>query len=119
MEASPSIITSSGRIDEKPAECSAGFLFCWLHHLDKAEHLVRPLVGIVILILLRHFMIGPEILPPKLIDLKAAFVDVKMDITLLEIRRTGLPNHSFGVQSLNLQPRAVCNTDCQKPSREN
>ena len=52
-------------------------------------------------------MVGCEILTPKLIDLKAALVDVEMDIALLKIGCAGLPNLRFRVQSLNRLPRAV------------
>ena len=79
------------------------FLF---HYLKKSEHLIRTLVGGV-LIIVRHCVIGFEILTPKLVDLKAAFIDVEMDIPLFKIWRTSLPYLGFGVQSLNGKPRAI------------
>ena len=79
------------------------FLF---HYLKKSEHLIRTLVGGV-LIIVRHCVIGFEILTPKLVYLKAAFIDVEMDIPLFKIWRTSLPHLGFGVQSLNRLPRTV------------
>ena len=79
-----------------------------LHYLDKTEHFVRPFVGITFIVV-GHLVVGCEILTPKLVDLKAALVYVKMDIALLKIGRAGLPNLRFGVQSLDLLPRAVAN----------
>ena len=79
------------------------FLF---HYLKKSEHLIRTLVGGV-LIIVRHCVIGFEILTPKLVDLKAAFIDVEMDIPLFKIWRTGFPNLGFRVQSFNGKPRAI------------
>ena len=59
------------------------------------------------LIVLGHRMVGLKIFTPKLIDLKSAFVHVKMNVTFFKIRRTGLPNLGFGVQSLHRKPSAV------------
>ena len=52
-------------------------------------------------------MVGCEILTPKLVDLKTAFVYVKMDIALFKIGGAGFPNLGFGMQSLNRLPRAI------------
>ena len=59
------------------------------------------------LIVIGHRMIGLKIFAPKLIDVKSAFINVEMNISLLKIRCTGFPNLGFGVQSLDLLPRAV------------
>ena len=48
-----------------------------LHHLDKTEHFVRTFIGIA-LIVIEHLVVGCEILTPKLVDLKTAFVYVKL-----------------------------------------
>ena len=80
----------------------------WLHHLDKPKHLVGPLVGIVLLVV-HHGLLGDKMLAPKLVDLKAALVDVKMDVPLLKIRRAGLPDHRLGMQRLDRLPRAKAN----------
>jgi hypothetical protein len=76
------------------------------HYLNKPEHLIRALAGGV-LIIVRHCVIGGEIFAPELVYLKAAFVNVEVDIPLLKIWRAGLPHLGFGVQSLNGKPRAV------------
>ena len=55
------------------------------HYLNKPEHLIRALVGVV-LIIVRHFVVGGEIFAPELVYLKAAFVNVEVDIPLLKIR---------------------------------
>ena len=79
-----------------------------LHHLDKAEHFVRTFIGITF-VCIGHLVVGCKILTPKLVDLKTALVDVKMNIALLKIGRAGLPNLSLGVQSLNRLPCTVAN----------
>ena len=43
------------------------------------------------LFILEHFVFGLKILTPKLIDLKTAFIYVKMDIALFKIGSAGLP----------------------------
>ena len=53
-----------------------------LHHLDKAEHFIRTFVGIALFIL-EHFVFGLKIFTPKLVDLKAALVYVKMKCSAL------------------------------------
>ena len=80
----------------------------WLHHLDKTEHFIRTFIGIVLFIL-EHYVLGLKIFTPKLIDLKAALVYVKMDIALLKIGCAGFPYFRFGMQSLNRLPCAVAN----------
>ena len=77
-----------------------------LHHLDKTEHFIRSLVGIVLFIL-EHIVFRLKILAPKLIDLKTALVDVEMNIAFFKIGSAGLPNLGFGMQCLNRLPRAV------------
>ena len=59
------------------------------------------------LIVIGHRMVRLKIFTPKLIDLKSAFVHVKMNVTFFKIRRTGLPNLGFGVQRLHRKPSAV------------
>ena len=76
------------------------------HHLDKTEHFIRSLVGIVLLIL-EHFVFGLKIFAPKLVDLKTALVNVEMNIALFEIWSAGLPNLGLGMQSLYRKPRTV------------
>ena len=75
-------------------------------HLDKAEHFIGTFIGIT-LICIGHRMVGLEIFTPKLVDLKTALVDVKMDIALLKIGSTGLPNLRFRMQGLYRKPRTV------------
>ena len=79
------------------------------HHLDKMKHLIRSLVGIMF-VFVRHFVVGLKIFAPKLIDLKSAFVNVKMNIALFKIGSTSLPNDRFGVQRFYLLPRAVADS---------
>ena len=57
--------------------------------------------------IIRHFVIGLKILAPRLIDLKTALVHIEVYVALFKIWRAGLPNDSFGVQSLNRQPRTI------------
>ena len=76
------------------------------HYLDKAEHFIRSLIGIVLFIF-EHFVFGLKILAPKLVDLKTALVNVEMNIALFKIWSAGLPNLRFGVQSLYRKPRTV------------
>ena len=64
------------------------------HYFDESEHLVRPFIRIMLIFVLER-MVGVEIFAPELIDLKAALVNVKMNVTLLKIRRAGLPNLGF------------------------
>ena len=70
------------------------------------EHFIGPFVGIVIFIH-EHFVFGLKILAPKLVDLKAALVNVEMNIAFFEIWSAGLPNLGFGMQSLYRKPRTV------------
>ena len=50
---------------------------------------------------------GFKVLTPKLVDLKAAFVHVKMNVTLVKIGSAGLPNLCFRMQSLDRKPSTV------------
>ena len=58
-------------------------------------------------VIIRHFVIGLEILAPKLIDLKTALVHIEVYVARFKIGRQGLPNDSFRVQSFNRLLRAV------------
>ena len=78
----------------------------WLHHLNKTEHFVGTFIGIM-LIVIGHRMVGLKIFTPKLVDLKAALVYVKMDIALFKIGGTGFPYFGLGMQSLYRKPRTV------------
>lgn len=55
----------------------------------------------------RHTMLRLKILAPKLVDLKTALVNIEMDIALLKIRCTGLPDNCFGVECFYCQPCAI------------
>ena len=79
-----------------------------LHHLNETEHFIRPLVWIVRFIF-EHYVLRLKIFTPKLVDLKAALVYIKVDIALFKIGGTGFPYLGFGMQSLNRLPRAVAN----------
>ena len=57
--------------------------------------------------ILEHIVFRLKIFTPKLIDLKAALVYIKMDVALLKIGSAGLPHFRFGMQSLDRLPRAV------------
>ena len=59
------------------------------------------------LIVIGHLMVGLKILAPKLIDLKAALINVEVDITFFKIWSAGLPHLGFGMQRLNRKPSAV------------
>ena len=78
-----------------------------LHNLYKPEHFIGNFVGVAVFIVVEHRLVGLKILAPKLIDLESAFVDVEMDITLLEIWCAGFPNDGFGVKFLDCKPRTV------------
>ena len=73
------------------------------HHLNKSEHLVGPFVGISLLFI-GHWAVRLKILTPKLIYLKSAFIDVKMNVSLLKIRGAGLPDHRLGMKRLHRLP---------------
>ena len=70
------------------------------------EHYIRTFVWVMVFIV-GHFVFGLKVFTPKLINLKTAFVHVKVNITLFKIRRAGLPNLGFGVQRLNCLPCTV------------
>ena len=93
--------------DQKPTK--SHLIPRWLfsfHHLDKTEHFIRTFVGIVLFIL-EHFVFRLEVLAPKLVDLKAALVNVEMNIAFFEIWSAGLPNLGLGMQSLYRKPRTI------------
>ena len=77
-----------------------------LHNLHKAKHFVCSFLRPVLLIA-RHLVLRAEILAPKLVNMKAAFVNVKMNIALLKVRSAGFPNLGFGVKSLDRLPSTV------------
>ena len=70
------------------------------------EHLVGALVRIM-LVVIRHIMVGMKIFAPKLIYLKSAFVYIEVNVALFKAGGTSLPNFSLGVQLLNCAPCAV------------
>ena len=98
----------AGQIFDEKGEYKRCYKTLRFHYFDESEHLVRPFIRIMLIFVLER-MVGLEIFAPELIDLKAALVNVKMNVTLLKIRRAGLPNLGFGVQSLNRKPRTVAN----------
>ena len=57
-----------------------------------------------------HCVLWLEILAPKLVNMKTAFVNVKMNITLLKVRSASFPNLSFGVKNFNRLPSTVTDT---------
>ena len=81
-------------------------LFYCFHNLHKVKHLVRSLISTVFFVI-GHFVISFKVFTPKLIYLKAALINVKMNVTFLKIGGAGLPNYSFGVKSLHCLPSAV------------
>ena len=70
------------------------------HNLYKPKHFVRSFVRAVLLII-GHCVLRLKILAPKLVNMKTAFVNVKMNIALLKVRSASFPNLSFRVKSLN------------------
>lgn len=80
-----------------------------LHHFYKPEHLVGTFIGIMFFIF-GHIAFQLKIFTPELIDLKSAFIDIKMNITFLEIGCASLPNHRFGMQGFNRLPCAIADT---------
>ena len=80
-----------------------------LHHLNKAEHLIRSFIGITF-VCIGHRMVRLKIFTPKLIDLKTAFVYIKVDIALFKIGGTGFPYFGLGMQSLDRLPRALADS---------
>ena len=67
-----------------------------VHDLNKAEHLIGTLVGIVF-VSIRHFAIRNEILTPKLVNFETAFIDIEVDISSFKVWCIGLPNLCFGM----------------------
>ena len=59
------------------------------------------------MICIRHIMLRLKILAPKLVDLETAFVYIEMDIALLKIRCTGLPDNRFGVECFYCLPCTI------------
>ena len=57
----------------------------------------------------RHFMSRIKILTPELIDLKSAFVYIEMNIALLKIWCTGMPDNCFGMECFYCLPCATPN----------
>ena len=78
------------------------------HQLYKVKHFIRTFIGVMILIV-GHIVVGYKILAPKFINLKSAFINVKMYISLVKIRRAGAPDLGFGVKRFNGFPSAVAN----------
>ena len=76
-------------------------LFCYLYFLPKHKHLV-----ILAPVLFNIFGNGGTVLVfvPKLDDVEAASVHIEVDVTLLEVRRDGLPDTDFGMHSLHSLP---------------
>ena len=62
------------------------------------------------LLITRHLVVRLEILAPKLVNMKTAFVNVKMNIALLKVRSASFPNLSFRVKSLDRLPSTVTDT---------
>ena len=54
------------------------------HHFNKSEHFVGGL-----LVLIGYVVVGLKMLAPKLIDLKAAFVHVKMNVAFFKKQSSG------------------------------
>ena len=79
-----------------------------LHHFYKAEHFIRTFI--IVVIFLRHIVIGLKIFAPKLIDPESAFVDVEMNITLFKIRGARHPNLRFWMQGFNRLPSTIADT---------
>ena len=55
----------------------------------------------------RHFMSWSKILTPELIDLKSTLVYIEMDIALLKIWCTGMPDNCFGMECFYFLPCAA------------
>lgn len=72
------------------------------------KHFIGAFVGVVFLVV--GLVRGLKIFTPKLINLKTAFIDVKMNIPFIKIGRASLPNHCFGMERLDRQPRTVADT---------
>ena len=76
-----------------------------LHHFYKAEHFIGTFI--IVVIFLRHIVIGLKIFAPELIYPESAFVDVEMNITLFKIRGASHPNLRFWMQGFNSLPCTV------------
>ena len=78
------------------------------HIFYKSEHLVGTFVVFGIFVILRAVALVFEriavVFAEEFDNVKAEFVDVEVDIPLLEIRRAGLPNYGIGVKALYLPP---------------
>ena len=61
------------------------------------------------ILIVGHIVVGYKILAPEFVYLKSAFINVKVYISLVEIRRAGTPDLGFGVKSFNGFPSTVTN----------
>ena len=86
---------------------------CLFHHLDKTEHFVGSFVGVVLLTV-GHFVIGSKIFAPKLIDLKTALIDVKVNVALLKIRCAGFPDLCLRMQCFHCLPGAIADASVER-----
>ena len=80
-----------------------------IHIFLESKHLVRPFVVFGTFVVQRIetfvFMRVAVVFAEEFDSGKAEFVDVEVDIPLLEIRRTGLPHDGIRVKALDLLPR--------------
>ena len=70
------------------------------------EHYIRTFAWVMVFIV-GHFVRGLKIFTPKLINLKTAFVHIKVYVSFFKIRRASLPNHRFRMECLHRQPCSV------------
>ena len=70
-----------------------------LHYLYESEHLVRTFI--------RFRMLRLKKCTPKLIDLKAAFIYIEVNIAFFKIGCTGFPNLGFRVHFLHRLPSTI------------
>lgn len=75
------------------------------HFLDEPEHFLRAFI--IRRSIRARFVQHPVIAAIEFHRVKPAFVDVKMNVPLLEIGGAGLPYLGFGVKCFNCLPRAV------------
>ena len=66
------------------------------HYLYKMEHHIGTF-ALVVVFIVGHFVFGLKVFTPKLINLKTAFVHIKVYVSFLKIRRASLPNLCFGM----------------------
>lgn len=81
-------------------------LLLFLHDFYEPKHFSRPIIEPIFLVI-GHAVLWLKLFAPKLVDLKPAFVHIKMNVSFLKVGRTGLPHLCFGMQGFHCLPCTV------------